>query len=140
MKKIYLDTNVILDLLLDREPFSEDIAEIMELSSQKSIELCVSSVTISDTTYIVEKFEGIRSARQKIKMILELVTVENVGQSTIKKASESLFKDFEDGVQNFCAVESKQKIIVTRDIKGFKQSKLSILSPKEVLVKVNARN
>lgn len=138
MKKIYLDTNVILDLLLDRPPFSNDIAELIEVSAQKSIDLCVSSITITDTSYIVEKFEGQKRARQKIKKILELVTVENVGQSIVKKSSESSFKDFEDGVQNFCAVEAKHKVIVTRDIKGFKKSKLSILSPKEVLVKINS--
>jgi len=140
MKKVFLDTNVILDLLLDRDPFSNDIAEIIELATQKSIELCVSSVTITDTNYIVEKFEGVKSARQKTKLILEIVTVENVAESTVKKSSGSEFKDFEDGVQNFCAIESKHKVIVTRDIKGFKNSKLAILSPKELLVKIKARN
>ena len=140
MKKIFLDTNIILDLLLDRDPFSNDIAEIIEISAEKSIELCVSSVTITDTNYIIEKFEGIRSARKKTKLILELVTVENVGETTVKKSSESEFKDFEYGVLNFCAIESKHKVIVTRDVKGFKNSKLAILSPKELLGKMNARN
>lgn len=140
MKKIFLDTNVILDLLLDREPFSDDIAEIIEKSAQNSIELCVSSVTITDTNYIVEKYEGVKSARQKTKKILELVKVESVLESTVRKASASKFKDFEDAVQNFCAIESKHNLIVTRDVKGFRNSKLSVMTPKELLVKMNARH
>lgn len=140
MKKIFLDTNVILDLLFDREPYSDDIAEIIEESAHKSIELCVSSVTITDTNYIVEKYEGTKSAKQKTKLLLELVTLENVGESTVKKSSESKFKVFEDGVQNFCAIESKQKVIVTRNVKGFRNSELAIMTPKELLVKMNTRH
>jgi len=140
MKKIFLDTNIILDLLLDRDPYSDAIAEIFEESLQKSIQLCVSSVTVTDTGYIIEKFEGVKSAKQKTKMLLELVTVENVGESTVQKSSDSKFKDFEDGVQNFCAIESKHKVILTRDVKGFRHSKLAVMTPKEFLVKMNTRH
>ena len=140
MKKVFLDTNVILDLLLDREPFSNNIAEIIELSAEKSIELCISSVALTDTNYIIQKFEGTKSANSKTKLILELVTVENVGETTVTQASNSKFKDFEDGVQNFCAIESKHKVIVTRDTKGFKHSTLSIMTPREILAKINTVN
>lgn len=138
MKKIFLDTNVILDLLLDRAPYSDDVAEIIEQSAHYSIELCVSSITITDTNYIIEKYEGVKTARQKTKVILDLVTVESVAESTVQKASKSKFKDFEDAVQNFCAIESNHNMIVTRDVKGFRGSSLSILTPKEVLAKINS--
>jgi len=69
---------------------------------------------------------------------MELVSVESVGESTVRKSAESNFKDFEDGVQNFCAIESGHKIIVTRNIKDFKESDLSILTPKELLSKINS--
>lgn len=138
MRKIFLDTNVLLDFLLDREPFNDDIAEIIERSIDKSIQLCVSSVTITDANYIIGRFEGKRSANSKTKKILEIVTVENVGETTVHKSSESKFKDFEDGVQNFCAVESKHKIITTRNVKDFKESKLAILTPKELLIRMKS--
>lgn len=140
MKKIYLDTNVLLDFLLNRAPFSNDIAEIIEGSISNSIQLSVSSVSIADTYYIMGRSEGIKSARKKLKKILELVTVENVGETTVHKSSKSKFKDFEDGIQNYCAMESKHKIIVTRNVKDFKESKLAILTPKELLVRMKSRS
>lgn len=136
MKKIFLDTNVLLDFLLDREPFSDDVAEIIERAISNSFKLCVSSITITDTHYIITRSEGLKSANKKIRKILDLVTVENVGETTIHKSANSKFKDFEDGVQNFCAIEANHKIIVTRNVQDFKESKLSILTPKEFLGKV----
>lgn len=98
----------------------------------------MSSVTITDTNYIIGRSEGIRSANSKTKRILEIMTVENVGESTVHKSSKSKFKDFEDGVQNFFAMESKHKIIATRNVKDFKESKLAILTPKELLVRMKS--
>lgn len=138
MRKVFLDTNVLLDFLLDREPFNNDIAEIIELSITESLKLCVSPITITDTNYIIGRSEGARAANRKTKKILELVTVETVGETTIKKSSNSKFRDFEDGVQNFCAVEAKHNIIVTRNIKDFKESELSIMTPKELLTKLKS--
>lgn len=140
MKRVFLDTNVILDLLLDRDPYSNDIANLIEYATEQTIELCVSSVTITDVNYIVGKFEGTNAANKKTKQILELVTVENVGQTTVQKAAKSEFKDFEDGVQIFCAEESKHKVIVTRNTKDFKKSKLSIMTPKEFRTRMEARH
>lgn len=136
MKKIFLDTNILLDFLLDREPFCDDIAAIIENSIENAIQLCVSSVTVTNTNYIIGRSEGQKSANQKTKKLLKLVTVENVGESTVKNSSGSRFKDFENGVQNFCALESNHKIIVTRNVKDFKESKLAILTPKELLSKM----
>ena len=138
MKRVFLDTNVILDLLLDRKPYSDDITNLIELGIEQGIELCISSVTITDVNYIVGKFQGANAANKKTKQILELVTVENVGQTTVLKASKSVFKDFEDGVQNFCAEESKHKVIVTRNTKDFRKSKLSIMTPKEFITRMKA--
>lgn len=139
MKKVFLDTNVLLDFLLDRAPFNDDIAEIIEYSTTGSFQICVSSITITDTNYIIGRSEGSRSANKKTKRILQLVTVENVGESTVNKASKSKFKDFEDGVQNFCAIEADHTIIVTRNVKDFKESMISILTPTEFLVRMKSR-
>jgi len=103
-----------------------------------SIQLCVSSITITNTNYIVSRSQGSKVANRKTKQIMELVSVESVGESKVRKSAESNFKDFEDGVQNFCAIESGHKIIVTRNTKDFKESDLSILTPKELLSKINS--
>lgn len=140
MKKLFIDTNVLLDFLLDRKPFNNDVAELIELAITNSIKLCVSSITITDTNYIIGRSEGVKKANTKTKQILELVSVETVGESTVRKSSNSIFKDFEDGVQNYCAVENKHRIIVTRNVKDFKESELSIMNPKEILSKIKSNH
>ncbi|MBK9737585.1 MAG: PIN domain-containing protein [Saprospiraceae bacterium] len=132
--QIFLDTNVIIDFLTKREPFSEEIKDIFQYSVEGKYELYVSSVTISNTYYIISKLENVTVAKKKIGQLLELVQVLNVGQSTIRKAIDSRFKDFEDGVQSFCAEEGNLKKIITRNVKDFKASNLIILTPKEFLI------
>lgn len=140
MKKVFLDTNVLLDFLLDREPFNNEIAEIIQESVRETIQLCVSSVTITTTNYIIERSEGVNAANRKTAKLLKLVNVENVGKSTVQNSSDSDFRDFEDGVQNFCAVEAKHEIIVTRNVKDFKKSELAIMTPTELLAKMKSRH
>ena len=136
MKKIYVDSDVILDLLLDREPFNDDIAEILENSLKNRIAVCVSSVTITNLNYIIGRIENRNSAAKKTSKILKLVKVENVGESTVSKSIASKFKDFEDGVQNFCAEGSKHKVLITRNTKDYKESDLAIMSPREYLTRI----
>ncbi len=136
MKKVFLDSDVLLDLLLDREPFMDDIAEVIEHSLTSDIKLCVSPITVTNINYIIEKLENKKKAITQRKKILKIVSVENVGQSIITKASDSKFKDFEDAVQNYCAEESGHQIIITRNTKDYKESDLSIMTPKEYLAKI----
>ena len=136
MRKVFIDADVILDFLLDREPFINEITEIIEVSVASEFALCVSSVALSNLHYIITRIENVRSANSKIRKILKLVKVENVGQSTVVKAMESDFKDFEDGMQNYCAEEVNHKIIVTRNTKDYKTSNLAIMTPKEFLARL----
>jgi predicted nucleic acid-binding protein len=136
MKKIFLDSDVLLDLLLDREPFTDDIASIIEESISSEVKLCVSPISIRNINYIIGKLENQRKADTQIKKILRIVNVENVGQTIIDKAAHSKFKDFEDGVQNYCAEKSGHQIIITRNTKDYKESELAILTPREYLAKI----
>ena len=136
MKKIFLDSDILLDFLLNREPFIDDITEILEASLSSGITLCVSPITIANINYIIGKLENQRKANTQRKKLLKIVYVEDVGQSIINTASNSKFKDFEDAIQNYCAEESGHQIIITRNTKDYKESDLSILTPKEYLAKI----
>lgn len=138
MTKIFLDSDVLLDLLLDREPFSDDIARIIEISVASDTQLFTSPVCICNINYIIGRLENKKKADSKTRKILELVRIENVGQKVIDDASTSGFKDFEDSIQNFCAVESGHKMIITRNTKDYRESHLSILTPREYLAKVES--
>ncbi len=136
MKKLFLDSDVLLDFLIDRAPFMDDIAEIIENSISSEVKLCISPISITNLNYIIGKLANKKKANMQTKKILKLVSVESVGQTTINKAAGSKFKDFEDGVQNYCAEESGHEIIITRNTKDYKESKLSILTPREYLAKI----
>lgn len=138
MKKLYLDSDVLLDLLLDREPFSEAITELIEEAVNSDIKLYTSPISITNIHYIISRLENRNKADLQIQKVLKIVCLENVGQSVIDSASQSQFKDFEDSVQNYCAVEGGHQIIITRNTKDYKESELSILTPKEYLAKTQS--
>lgn len=131
--KEFLDTNIILDFLLKWEPFVEETKDIFQFTSEKLFESYTSSTSITNIYYIISKIENKNKALEKTKGLLTIINVLNVGSTTISKAINSKFKDFEDGVQNFSALENEIQIIVTRNVKDFKESKLHILSPKEFI-------
>lgn len=139
MNKLFLDSDVILDLLLDREPFSNDIESLIEFSLDTETKLYTSPISICNINYIIGRLETKTKADFKTKKILELISIENVGQKVVDDACSSNFKDFEDSIQNFCAVESGHKIIITRNTKDYKESHLSILTPKEYLAMVKSK-
>lgn len=136
MRKVFLDTDVILDFLLNREPYIDEITELIERSVMNEMALCVSSLTISNLHYIISRIENKKSANSKVRKILKLLKVENVGQTTVTKAMESEFGDCEDGIQNYCAEEADHKILVTINTRDYRKSKLAIMTPKEFLAKM----
>lgn len=136
MKKLFIDSDVLLDLLLDREPFSEDTAILIEKSIESQIKLYTSILSIAKMHYIIGRLETKKRADSKINKILKIISIENSGQTVIDKATKSKFADFEDSIQNFCAVEASHKILITRNTKDYKESELSIFTPKEYLAKI----
>ena len=133
--KIFLDSDVLLDLLLGRELFLDDIKWILELSLKRPYELHTSSLIIANIHYLIAKTQNTQKANDKIKKLTSFLSILNVGGDEIKSSLDSKFKNFEDGIQHYCALNSKMDIIVTRNVKDYKQSELSILTPTEFLVK-----
>ncbi len=133
--KLYLDSDVLLDLLMDRAPFADDIAQVITISRASNVQLCASPITITSINYIIGKIENQSKARSQVKKLLQLVAIENVGQTEISSASNSIFNDFEDAVQNFCATNAGHEIIITRNTKDYKASELAVMTPSEYLAK-----
>ena len=134
MKTIFLDTNVVLDFILKRKGFAEEAATIFDLGERKKLRLSLSSLSMNNIDYIVSKIESKEKSRQIVLKLLSLVDVLKVDRLTIEKAALSNFKDFEDAIQNYCAEEGGVNQIITRNLKDFKKSELSIQTPKEFLV------
>lgn len=137
MKHVFLDTNVVIDFLADRKPFSLDAAKLFNYSFKKKISIYVAAVSYNNIYYILRQS---CSHLQTIKILNELqewTEVVDVSRDVIKKSLKSEFKDFEDAIQYNCAKTlSKIDCIVTRDTKDFKMSSLPTLTPKEAVTMI----
>jgi len=133
MKRLLLDTNIILDIALKREPHFELSSKIFELIDKKRIIGYITASTVTDIYYISRKEKGNEIAIEFISNLIEIVDVIGVDKSIIIKALKSNIKDFEDAVQVSAAENYEIEIIVTRNKSDFLNSGLEILTPKELI-------
>ena len=133
MNRISLDTNVILDLLGERVPFFDSIAKVATLADQKKLTLIVSPLSFTTIDYVLNKYEISESVLNKLRKFKIICEVCEVNEETIDKALNSSFKDFEDAVQYFTALQSNCSIILTRNGKDFKHSTIPIMTAEEYL-------
>lgn len=133
MDKLFLDTNVVIDLLGEREPFYESIAQIATLSDKEKVCIVVSALTYSTVFYILSRFEGSEIVKEKIRKFKVISETSDLTNQVIDKALTSNFRDFEDALQYFCALNSGAAVIITRNGKDFKDSELPVMSPDEYL-------
>jgi len=134
MNRIFLDTNVILDLLAERIPFFDSIAKLATLADQKKLILIASPLSFTTVEYVLNKFESSESVLNKLRKFKIICEVCEVNEETIEKGLNSSFKDFEDAVQYFTAIQSNCAIIITRNGKDFKSSTIPIMTAGEYLV------
>ena len=134
MEKVLIDTDVILDFFFDRKPFSEDSAKILSLCENGKIKGFVTSIMLSNIHYLLRKTATHEKVIEKLKVLLQIIDVIITDKKTVEDALNSEFKDFEDALQNFSAQNTNDiKIIVTRNIKDYKTSKLSVMKPETYL-------
>lgn len=133
MTKVFIESDVVLDFLTKREPFHEEAMQIFEYANHGKLKLFVSSLSVNNINYVVSKLESAEKTKKKLIALLELIEILPVGKSTVKKSLFSDFRDFEDGLQNFCAEEGKLTTIVTRNTRDYSNSQLVIQTPKEFL-------
>ena len=139
MKKILIDTDVILDFFFDRKPFSENSAIILSLCEKKVIEGFITPVIISNSYYLLRRTASHEKVINKIKQLLTIIQVLQMDRMVIEKALNSNFKDFEDALQNFSAVNNGEiEVIVTRNVKDFKKSEIAILTPESFVKLIKA--
>jgi predicted nucleic acid-binding protein len=136
-KSVFLDTNVMLDLLGEREPFYNSIAQIATLADQKKLQIVVSPISFATVNYFLSKFEGISVAKDKLRKFKVLSKISIIDETIIEKGLNSNFDDFEDSLQYFCAVDSECEVIITRNEKDFKNSLLPVMSAEEFIKSIS---
>ncbi len=137
MKKLLIDTNVVIDLLAKREEFYSEAAALFSLADRKQVVLTISALTFAYTNYILSKLTTIQEAREILRKFKVLVEILSLNDRTIELAlSDQKFLDFEDGLQYYTAIENSIDVIVTRNKRDFKKSKLPVLTAKEYLAQL----
>lgn len=130
MNKVLIDTDVILDFLFDRKPFSDDASKILSLCESKQIQGFVTSIILSNIYYLLRKTAKHEKVTESLKMLMNILDIVTTDKTCVLDALNSEFKDFEDALQNFSAENDKEiKIVITRNNKDYKSSNLSIMEP-----------
>jgi len=131
--KAFLDTNVVLDLLLAREPFCHDSRCVLEKCERGEVSGVVSALTFSTVAYVLEKAVGAVAAVELIRNFRKTVSVSPVSAESVDWAIQSKARDFEDAMQYESARSVLSDVIVTRDPSGFVGAKIRVMSPSEFL-------
>ena len=130
MKKVFLDTNIVADLFLKREPFCENSLKLFTLGFHKKITLYVSSLSYATVAYLVRKMKKEERVLlfEKLRNITETTTVDRL---TVDKALISDFSDLEDALQYYSAVNAKVDVVLTRNKKDFVEANVPVMTPDE---------
>jgi predicted nucleic acid-binding protein len=134
MKKVFVDTNIIIDLLADRKPFSKYAISIFNKAENKEIELFTSSHSIATAYYLLKKYLEEKTLRQILFDLTSYLNIISLDQDNIKKSLKSKLPDFEDAIQMHCAYSEKDMFcIITRNTKDFKNTEIQVFNPEEFL-------
>jgi predicted nucleic acid-binding protein len=131
--KVLFDTNVILDVLLDREPFSAAASLLLAKAEQGEIAGFACATTITTIYYLAAKILGAKMASCHVQSLLSLLNVAPVNKLVLENAVSSQFRDFEDAVLHEAALLTGVQHIVTRNASDFKNSLIPIHEPEEFL-------
>lgn len=135
--KIMCDTNVIIDVLLERQFFVDDSYKVLRLCEEHRIDGFVSTSSVTDIYYLVRKYtHSTELAYKAIGKLLEIVKVCSVTNNDVLTAFQRKAKDFEYCLVATCAKTIRCDYIVTRDKKDFEEFDIPLLSPSELLQKI----
>lgn len=132
MDHVFVDNNIVIDLLEKRKEFYGEAQELFSLADQKKVKLYISALTIANTHFILFKHLKMEAGKvlNKFKVLVETLPLDS---KILELSLSSGRKDFEDAIQYYTAIENNMDVIITRNKKDFKNSSLPILTAKEYL-------
>ena len=134
MRKVFIDTNVMLDLLLEREQWVDDAARLFSMADRKEIELLCCSLSFSTAIYLMQRLKYSRKEIvRKLTIVKSLCTVATVDGAVIDRVLQSDFADLEDAIQHYSALAAGAEVIVTRNKLDYASAGIPVLEPSEYL-------
>lgn len=131
--RVLIDTNIIMDVLANREGFSEPASRLFKLCEVGQVQGMIYALSIANIAYIMRKELDREQIKDVIAKLDAIFTIADMKGDDFKKAAELPMDDFEDALQSICATRLKADFIVTRNLKDFKNSKVMAIKPSELI-------
>ena len=135
MTRLFLDTNIVVDLLAKREPFYKDAVRLFTMAYNKQVELVVAPISYTTASYLL-RHHGSKGVRNLLANFRQLSHVATTDERIIDDSIAFLFADFEDAVQYYTALKVKADVIITRNVDDFALAKLPVMTAAEYLASI----
>ncbi|MGI5074217.1 PIN domain-containing protein [Treponema vincentii] len=132
-KKIFVDSDIVLDVLCKRDPYYEYAAKVFSLADMKKLTVYTTSLVVANVYYILRKAIGIEKSKEALRKLRLLVKIISVEEREVDLALNSSFSDFEDALQYYTAVKHGMETLLTRNIKDYKEKDLIIQTPEQFI-------
>lgn len=133
MKRVFVDSDIILDLLAERHPFYIHSANLFSAADKNYVKIFVSSLSFSNLNYLLSKQYSKDQAKKLLLKFKTLVTVLAVTDKVVELALASDFSDFEDALQYYTSLENNLGVLLTRNLKDYKKAEIAILTAEQYL-------
>lgn len=133
--RIFLDTNVVIDYIGEREPFYDSAATLFSLHQDRYVRLSLSALSVVNCAYILHKSLSTNETLERIKWLCDTFDITPIDKGIVIQAIKNVGSDFEDTVQYYSALSSRPDVIITRDKKGFASAEIPVMTPTEFLEK-----
>lgn len=138
MKQVFMDTNIVIDFLANRQPFAMDAAKIFDLAVNDKVRIFIAAVSYNNIYYILRQSMSGSATLKLLGELADMTEITDVTAVIIRQSLKTDFKDYEDAIQYHSALSiADLDFIVTRNTKDFKKSKLAVLTPTEALASLN---
>jgi predicted nucleic acid-binding protein len=136
MMRLFIDTNILIDLLIKRKPDYMSVAQVFDMALLRKDRLVMSNLSIVNAHYIVKKLAGVteQALRSALYNICTTCEIAPLTQSITMKSLVSPFRDFEDATQYYCAMENNCDVILTNNTKDFNLSSLPVMNADEFII------
>jgi predicted nucleic acid-binding protein len=135
---VLFDTDVVLDVLLSREPFLAEAEPLWRLLGGNELTGYLAAITVTNAHYLLRKYAGLEIARNSVQECLDIFFICPVSTEVLSEALSMVGNDYEDNVQITCALKFGLDAIITRDKRGFKHSPILVLTPSEAIAQIEA--
>jgi predicted nucleic acid-binding protein len=133
ISKVFVDTDIVYDLLANREPFYLAAAKLFTLADEGKINIYISALSFAKIHYLISKQKSSNQAKQALRKLRLLVNVTGINEKIIDLALNSDFSDFEDAIQYYCALENDLEILLTRNLTDYKNAQISVMTAQDFI-------